>query len=477
LSTPTVGQVAEDASVQELRNGMRGTVLAPGDTGYDEARRPWNAMVNKRPALIAQCRDADDVATAIVHGRRTGLELGVKCGGHSVLGQSIPDGGLMIDLSRMNAVQVDADRRLAHVQGGALLGDMDRATLEHGMATTAGNVSHTGVGGLTLGGGVGWLARQFGMACDNVVSYEIVTADGSQLTASDTENPELYWGLRGGGGNFGVVTEFTFRLHPIRNQALTVDFFFPPAAARSVLRAFRDLAAGAPVEATVSAWIGDARPAPFLPEELHGTEIVNLGFVWVGDPEQGRSLIPVFRSVAEPIAEAIDEITYLELQTGPDDPMRNALRRYWKGHYLRELPDDAIETFIARGGSAVDGEYRPNGALLGYGGAIGQVGIGETAFSHRDAMYEFITMVGWEDPAEDQARMSASRRFAAAMEPFASGVYVNGLADEGAAGVRHAYYAETLARLTALKDRYDPDNVFHLNHNITPTSPAGVVRD
>jgi FAD/FMN-containing dehydrogenase len=462
-----------EASVQELRAALRGAVLAPGDDGYDEARQAWNAMVDKRPLLIAQCLDAGDVATAIAHGRRHGLELGVKCGGHSVLGQAIPEAGLMIDLSRMNAVHVDPQQRLARVQGGAMLGDMDRATVEHGLATTAGNVSHTGVGGLTLGGGMGWLARQVGMACDNVVSCEIVTADGSKLTASANENPDLYWGLRGGGGNFGVVTEFTFRLHPITNQVLAVDFFYPADAARRVVRAFRELADGAPVEATVSAWIGNARPAPYLPDELIGTEIVNLGYVWVGDPERGRSLLPAFRAVAEPIAESIEEMTYLALQAGSDDPMRFALRRYWKGHYLRELPDEAIEAFIGRGGPTDDGLPKANGMMQGYGGAIGQVGIGETAFSHRDAKFEFITMAGWEDPAEDQAQMGAARRFAAAMEPFASGVYVNGLSDEGAAGVRHAYYAETLARLTAVKDRYDPDNIFHLNHNIAPSGAVG----
>jgi FAD/FMN-containing dehydrogenase len=427
-------------------------------------------MVDRRPQLMARPADAADVATAIRFARQAGLEIGVRCGGHSVLGQSIPDGGLELDLSALNAVRIDAERRLAYVGGGALLGDLDRASLGAGLATTAGNVSHTGVGGLTLGGGMGWLARQFGMACDNVVSFEVVTADGGQLTASADEHPDLYWGLRGGGGNFGVVTEFAFRLHPIANQALTVDCFYPADATRAAAEAFRDIAYAAPPEATVSVWVGTAGPWPFLPEELHGTELCNLGYVWVGDPERGRALLPAVRGVAEPLAELVDEVTYLELQTGSDEPMRHGLRRYWKGHYLRELPDAAIDAFIARGGPAAAGEWRPNGSMSGYGGAIGQVGIDETAFSHRDAKFEWITVAGWEDPTEDAWRMAAPRRYAAAMAPFASGVYVNGLADEGAAGVRHAYYARTLERLTAVKDRYDPDNVFHLNHNITPSS-------
>jgi FAD/FMN-containing dehydrogenase len=476
LSTPTIGQGVDapsEASVQQLRRDFHGQVLAPGDAGYDEARKAWNAMVDHRPVLVAQCLDADDVANAIAFGRRHGLDLGVKCGGHSVLGQSIPDGGLQIDLSRMNGVRIDPDRRLAYVQGGALLGDLDRASLAHGLGTTAGNVSHTGVGGLTLGGGMGWFARQFGMACDNVVSFEVVTADGTALTASADEHADLYWGLRGGGGNFGVVTEFAFRLHPVVDQALSVDFFYPVDAAGDIVQAFLRLASEAPDAATVTLWTGTTGPWPFLPEELQGKDLIGLGFVYAGEAERGRGLIPTYRSVAEPVAEAIEETTYLELQTGADEPMKPGVRRYWKGHYLRELPEQAIEAFLGRGGPVAEGEWRPNGSLTGYGGAIRQVGVSDTAFSHRDAAFEFITSAGWEDPAEDGWRMAAPRRYSAAMLPFASGVYVNGLSDEGAAGVRHAYYAETLARLTAVKDRYDPDNVFHLNHNITPSGTSG----
>jgi len=470
MTETTIRPAVAEASVQELRSNLGGPLITPEDAGYDDARSSWNAMVDKRPALIAQCLDTADVRTALAFARREGLELGITCGRHSVVGQGIPNGGLLIDLRRMNEVRVDPDQRLARVGGGALLGDLDRASLEHGLATTAGNVSHTGVGGLTLGGGMGWLARQFGLACDNVVAYEIVTADREVLTASETQNPDLYWGLRGGGGNFGVVTEFTFRLHPIDNRALTVDLFYPEAAGPAVLRAFRELAATAPPRANPTAWAGTAPEWPFLPAELHGTELVNVGFVWVGDPEEGRKLIPALREIAAPVAELIEESTYLELQAGADESMKPGMRRYWKGHLLRELPDEAIEAFLGRGGPAQEGELRAKGSLLAYGGAIGQVGIGDSAFSHRDAVIEFITTEGWEDPAEDEMRIAAPRRFAAAMEPFASGVYVNALADEaGGGGVRAAYYAATLERLTALKDRYDPQNVFHLNHNIPPS--------
>lgn len=469
MTETTIRPVLAETSVQELRSNLGGPLIAPDESEYDRARSGWNVMVDKRPALIAQCLDTMDVRTAIAFARRSGLELGVTCGRHSVVGQGIPDGGLLIDLRRINAVRVDPEARLASVGGGALLGDLDRASLEHGLATTAGNVSHTGVGGLTLGGGMGWLARQFGLACDNVVAYEIVTADGEVLTASETQNPELYWGLRGGGGNFGVVTEFTFRLYPIDNRALSVDLFYPKEAGPAVLRAFRELAATAPAQATPTAWAGTAPEWPFLAAELHGTQLVNIGFVWVGDPEEGRKLVPSLRGIATPVAELIEETSYLELQASADESMKPGLRRYWKGHYLRELSDAAIDAFLGCGGPVGKGERPAKGSLLGYGGAIGRVGIGDTAFSHRDAVIEFITTEGWEDPAEDEARIAAPRRFAAAMEPFASGVYVNALADEAGNGVRAAYYASTLERLTALKDRYDPNNVFHLNHNIAPS--------
>jgi hypothetical protein len=470
MSAPSI-PVPTSKSLQGLRRELHGQALTPEEEGFDEARTVWNAMVDRRPALIVRCADAADVVAAIRFGREAGLEVGVKCGGHSVVGQAIPDGGLVIDLSRMSAVRIDPEARLAYVQGGALLGDLDRASAAHGLATTAGNVSHTGVGGLTLGGGMGWLARQFGMACDNVVAFEVVTADGAILTASDGQNADLAWGLRGGGGNFGVVTEFTFRLYPISGRALTVDFFFPEEAGSTVLRAFRELAPEAPRQATPQAWAGTSGEWPFLPAELHNTPMVNAGFVWVGDPEEGRALIPAYRSIATPLAEVIEEVSYLDLQTGSDEPMRHGLRRYWKGHYLRELPDAAIDVFLARGATDSDSDaWLPNGGLQAYGGAIGEVGIGDTAFSHRDATYEFVSVASWEDPSQDESRIAGERRYGAAIEPFSSGVYVNGLADEGASGVRHAYYAETLSRLTALKDRYDPENVFHLNHNIAPSN-------
>jgi FAD/FMN-containing dehydrogenase len=455
--------------VARLRRGFQGLVLLPDQSGYDEARRVWNAMVDRRPAVIARCASPADVAAAVVFARGEGLEIGVRCGGHSILGLSVPQGGLMIDLTPMGSVQVDPERRRAWVQGGALLGDLDRATQPLGLATTAGNVSHTGVGGLTLGGGMGWLARRFGLACDNVTRFELVTADGELLSASEADNPDLFWGLRGGGGNFGVVTGFEFEIHQVGTAALLVDLFYDPDDGPAVLRRWADLIPEAPRQATLTAWVGTTGAWPFLPAALWNRPMASVGYVWVGDPDQGQRLLPVLRGGARPLAESIQELTYLELQSMDDDLQRHRLRRYWKGHYLRELGDGAIGAFLGRG---VDGQgdpaLLPSGSLQGYGGAIAAVGDRETAFGHRGALVEFVTRAGWTDPAEDQARIAAARRYGAAVEPFASGVYVNDLTDEGEAGVRRAYGPAKLARLAAVKQRYDPDNVFHLNHNIRP---------
>ena len=427
------------------------SLLRQGDPGYDRARTVWNAMVDRCPRVIARCASAGDVVAAVRIARELDLEIGVRCGGHSVLGLAVPDDGLMIDLTPMDAVRVDPARRRAVVQGGALLGALDRAAQRYGLATTAGNVSHTGVGGLTLGGGMGWLARQYGLACDNVISYRVVTASGRVLRASRAEHPDLYWGLRGGGGNFGVVVEFEFRLHPTGTRALVAEHTFGPEQAVAVLRGWRDLAAGAPRPATFTASVRDGR--------------VTAGFVWTGDPRRGRLLAAELDALGEPLARRVAETSYLDLQSRDDTPQGHAKRRYWKGHYLRALPDAAI-------GALLTGEDDgPSVSLQAHGGAIADVPDDATAFGHRDTAFEYVAATSWINPAEDQARMAAARRHAAAIAPFASGAYVNALSDEGAEGLRRAYPGRKLARLVAVKDAYDPDNVFHLNQNIPPSRP------
>jgi FAD/FMN-containing dehydrogenase len=449
------------------RAALDDRLLVAGSPGYDEARTVWNAMIDRRPRAIARCASADDVAEAIRYGRERELEIGVRCGGHSVLGLCVPEDGLMIDLTPMGGVRVDPERRRARVQGGALLGALDRAGMEHGLTTTAGNVSHTGVGGLTLGGGMGWLARRHGLTCDNVEAYELVTAAGERLRVDAASEPELFWGLRGGGGNFGIVTEFEFRLQPVAEQAHVVELFFPAEEAAPVLRGWRDLNAIAPRAATFTAWVG-ASESPVLPPEWHGRPVANVGFVWAGEPELERQLLPALRALGRPIAERVEALSYLRLQTMDDTLEGHALRRYWKGHHFTSLPDEAIDAFLLRGTADGAGERLPSASLQAYGGAIADVPDEESAFSLRDTMFEFVASARWSDPAEDADRMAGARRYAATLEPFSSGQYVNAMSDEGSGGVARAYSPAKLARLRALKTTYDPDNVFHLNPNIAP---------
>ena len=439
-------------------HGFEGRVFGPDDPDYDLARSVWNGMVDRRPALIARCSSVADVAAAIRYGRGRGLEIGVRCGGHSILGHGVPDGGLMIDLSPMGGVSVDPERRTATVQGGALLGALDRASIPHGLATTAGNVSHTGVGGLTLGGGMGWLAREHGLSCDNVIGFDVVTADGELVRADAEHEPELFWGLRGGGGNFGVVTGFDFALHPSTDQALVVELFQPLDRAEPVLRGWRDLAATAPRTATMTAWVGTNE---------NDEPVAMTGFVWIGDPAGAEPLLDSLRSIAEPVAERVEPMTYLALQTMDDNVQGHLYRRYWKGHYFRELTDDAIRAFLHRGTEDGTGDLLPAASLQSYGGAIADVPEDATAFSHRDTAFEYVCSARWDDVAEDEGRIDAARRYGATLAPFATGQYLNTITDEG---VGRAFTDTKLSRLTALKDRFDPDNVFHLNHNIAPTS-------
>ncbi|PZF80579.1 FAD-binding oxidoreductase [Jiangella anatolica] len=433
-----------------LRERLGDRLVQPGDEHYDRLRAVWNAMVDRRPRLIARCASAEDVADAVRTGRELGLEIAVRCGGHSVLGLSVPEDGLMIDLTPMGGVTVDPVSRTARVQGGALLGALDVAAQQHGLATTAGNVSHTGAGGLTLGGGMGWLARQYGLSCDNVLSYELVTADGERVRASRDEHPELFWALRGGGGNFGVVTEFEFQLHETGTRAYVAELTYPLEQAAAVLRGWRDLSAEAPRQATFAASMGRG--------------LVTAGYVWAGPTEHAADLLPELRALGVPVTENVGELSYVELQTREDSPEGHAYRRYWKGHYVLGLPDAAIDALVEQGDADM------GISLQAYGGAIADVPDDDSAFSQRDAAFEYVAAARWEDAAEDADRMAAARRTAAAIEPFASGAYVNALSDEGAAGVRRAYRPAKLERLTAVKTAYDPENVFHLNHNIAPAA-------
>jgi FAD/FMN-containing dehydrogenase len=437
------------ASPNTLRERLGRSLITAGQAGYDESRLVWNAMIDHRPRAIAQCADTTDVIAAVRFARDNDLEIGVRCGGHNIAGLSVPEDGLMIDLRPMGAVVIDPLRRHACVQGGAMLGALDRAAQRYGLATTAGNVSHTGVGGLTLGGGMGWLARQCGLTCDNVLAYTVVTADGDVVRATADEHPELFWGLRGGGGNFGIVTEFEFRLHPVGRQTLVAELVYDAADAPAVISGWRELALTAPRQATFTATVSGDR--------------VEVGYVWVGDPARGATLLPALRALGRPIAERVTSPSYLELQRRDDTDQQHAKRRYWKGHYLPALSAAAIDELLAGAHPEL------SIGLQSYGGAIADVDDGDSAFGHRHTQFEYVAATRWTDPDEDEARMETVRRSAAKLDPFAAGAYVNFLNDEGHDGLRRAYSRDKLRRLTALKDTYDPSNVFHLNHNITPT--------
>lgn len=459
------------AAVAALRRDFTGTLVLPGDDGYDGARRVVNGMIDSRPALIARCGTATDVVRAVAAARDLGLEIAVRGGGHSVSGQSTVDDGMIIDLSPIREVTVDVDGRRVRVGGGALLRDMDAATTPHGLASVAGMVSHTGVGGLTLGGGYGWLSRMHGLACDNIVRAEVVTADGSIVVASDHENADLFWGIRGGGGNFGIVTQFEFRLHPIPPAIRTGDIFFDFDDGPTVLRAFFEYAADVPDEIFPSAFTVTGRAQHGLPESYLDRPVIGVSWAYVGDADDGERVAEPLRNAARPIKEELATIAYFDLQRVGDEAWHPGVRAYWKSSFTSALPEAGIEAFLSRGvGRADSGRVPRNGAeILRLGGTIARVGEDETAYSHRDAEYDFLAVGRWEDPADDEIFVSDARRSWAAVAPFASmGVYINNLGDEGQDRVKEAYGPKKYGRLADLKRRYDPENIFHRNQNIRP---------
>ncbi|MBO3089210.1 FAD-binding oxidoreductase [Cellulomonas dongxiuzhuiae] len=433
-----------------LPAAFEGDVLVPGSPGYDAARTVWNGAVDRRPAYVVRCAGTDDVRTAVRVARELDLPLGVRGGGHSAAGWAVPDGGLMVDLSRMRGVAVDPVSRTARVQGGALLGALDAAAQAYGLATTAGIVSHTGVGGLALGGGVGWLARMYGLTCDNVLGYEVVTADGDVVQVSADEHPDLFWGLRGGGGNFGVVTRFDLALHDVGTQALTAEVDLDPADGLDALRTWLAMMHQVPRRATLVAQVA-----------AHGP--LTLGFVWVGPPDGATPLVAQLDALGTPLARRVAPLRYLDLQRRFDVHTAYGFRRYAKSHYVRELPDAGLEAFLAHTEADVGGAN-----LVAYGGAVADVDPDATAFAHRDAWFEYDAGASWLDPADDERRAATCRRLAATIEPWSVGVYVNALGVEGASRVRQAYGDATYARLRHVKSAWDPQNVFRLNQNIPP---------
>jgi FAD/FMN-containing dehydrogenase len=448
-------------------DGFGGELLEPGDPGYDDARRLWNVMIDARPAVVARCRSTGDVVTALAHARSEGLEVAVRGGGHSISGLSSTDGGIMIDLQPMNGVEVDPERRRARVGGGALLRDLDRATHAHGLATTGGMVNHTGVGGLTLGGGYGWLARLHGLACDNLVSAQVVTASGDVVRASEDEDADLFWGIRGGGGNFGVVTEFEFRLHRI-GPVLSVERHYAPEDAGAVLRAFRDVLAAAPRELCGLAGMQAGRGGGEL--ESASTEARELiaWLVYVGaDLEEGERLAAPLARAARPTAESARVMTYPEVQSVTSDASGARRRHYWKGSLAWDFSDAFLDTFVERG---LVGDGACGLEIFSLGGAISDVGDDDTAYPSRGAVFDSLAAATWEDPRDDERNISVTRSNWEALRAFVrGGAYVNDLGADAQDRVREVYGSK-FERLVALKQRWDPDNTFHRNANIPPAS-------
>jgi FAD/FMN-containing dehydrogenase len=446
-----------EIAVRQLQASLRGELLLPSHARYEETRKVWNGMIDKRPALIARCAGAADVTAAVTFAREHELVTSVRGGGHSVAGKAVCNGGLMIDLSQMRGVQVDPGTRTARVEGGALLGDLDRATQAFGLATTAGVVSHTGVAGLTLGGGVGRLAHKYGLACDNLLAVELVTAEGRVLRASATENTDLFWGVRGGGGNFGIVTAFEFRLHPIDPWILGGIVLYPMAKARAALKFYAEYSQAAPNEVSTDA---------FLLTLPNGEQAFAIDACYIGSIEQGEHVLRPLRKFGPPLVDQIKPTPYLDLQASGDAFFAPGLYYYYKSHFMKEISEAAIEALVAH--FATVPSPRSLVAFQQYGGAVSRVSLTDTAFGHREAQYNFIPASVWINPAESERHLHWAREAWDLMKPFATGgVYVNNLAEEDEDQVRAAY-GPHYERLVVLKKKYDPHNFFRLNANIRP---------
>jgi FAD/FMN-containing dehydrogenase len=443
-------------------------MLAPGDAGYDEARKVWNGAIDRRPALIARCRDDADVAAALLHAREHDLRVAVRGGGHGVAGLAVCDDGLVVDLSPMRAVAVDPAARTARAQGGVLWGELDAATQRHGLATVGGIVTHTGIAGLTLGGGIGWLMRRHGATVDNLLAADVVTADGESLRASEDEHPELFWGLRGGGGNFGVVTAFEYRVHAVGPTVLAGALLYPLEDGPDVLRLYREWIADAPDDLATIVNLRKAPPVAFVPPELHGRPVVMVAVCHAGSVARGEELLAPLRRARPPLVDDVRPRPYVELQSMFDAGVPHGGHYFWKSWELPRLTDATIDTLVEQAGRITS--PRSYVIVFQLGGALGRVGEQATAYPQRDAAHNVNINAAWlpGDP-EPERHVAWARECFAALEPFAAGrAYVNFLGDEGQERVRAAYGEEKYARLVALKRRYDPDNVFRLNQNIEP---------
>ncbi len=446
------------SSIQDLKAKVKGDVILPDDSSYDEARRVWNGMIDKHPRAIVRCTTVKDVVASVNAARENGWLVAVRGGGHNAAGLAVCDEGIVIDLSLMRSVEVDPEKKRARAQGGATWRDFDRETAKHGLATTGGAISMTGIAGLTLGGGLGYLMRSHGLTCDNLTSVEMVTASGDVVEASAERNPDLFWGVRGGGGNFGLVTTFEYRLHPV-STILGGMIVYPVEKASEMLAFYRKFNESAPDELTTFAG---------LLTTPDGVRVAVAILGYNGPPEEGEKIIRPLRELGPPLADQTGPMPYTQLQSMLDEGFPAGLQVYWRSNFLRGIPDNAVEELTTQFSRVTS----PLSALLleQLGGAVSRVGRDETAFNHRDAAYNLAIIARWQDPKDADPHIAWTRAVHEAMERFATGgVYVNYLGEEGQDRVRAAYGDAKYARLVALKERYDPDNLFRRNQNILPS--------
>ena len=467
MATDTATEEVTD--FERLAESFRGELLLPSSPGYDAARRIWNGAIDRHPGCIARCTGVADVVAAVRFARERDLLVAVRSGGHGVAGHAVCDGGLVIDLSPLKGVRVDPQARTARVQAGVLWGELDRETQLHGLATVGGIVTHTGIGGLTLGGGLGWLMRKYGATVDSLLSVDVVTADGNLVTANADENPDLFWCVRGGGGNFGIATSFEYRLHELGPIVLAGPVFYSLEDGQGVLRFYREFADDAPDELTTIFELSMAQPLPFLPAEVHGKPIVMVGACYAGPPQEGLEVVRPLKEFGDPIADLLERKPYLSLQSMFDPFVPHGWHRYWKSVELPRLTDDAIDTLVEQASA----QTSPKSYCIVFqlGGMLSRVGRDETAFTQRDAAYNVNINAVWtpEDP-DAERHLQWARDYFAAMQPHARDrVYLNFLGDEGPHRVRQAYGPATYDRLAELKATYDPDNFFRLNQNIHPS--------
>ena len=453
-------------ATENLKGSVKGKVVLRDDPNYEGVRKIWNAMIDRRPAVIVRCATEDDVPSAIQFARQNGLDISIRGAGHNIAGNAVCEGGMMIDLSTMKNIRVDVARRRAYVEPGATLADFDEAVQAHGLATPVGINSTTGISGLTLGGGFGWLTRKYGMTIDNLASTDVIAADGKKLRASENENADLFWALRGGGGNFGVVTQFEFKLHPVGPEILAGLIVFPLDQAKRVLRQYREFVESAPEELSVWVVLRQAPPLPFLAKEVHGKGVVVLAVFYAGDMAEGEKLIAPLRRFGDAHGEHIGAQPYVQWQKAFDPLLTPGARNYWKSHNFTEFRDEALDTMIQFANRLPSPQCEIFIGLIA--GAANRVPADAMAYGHRDAKFVLNVHGRWDDAAHDETCIAWARAFFKASAPYASaGAYVNFMTEDESDRVAAAYGAN-YARLIQTKRRYDPENVFHLNQNIKP---------